>query len=209
LTTDARNLILVRHAETQWNREGRFQGHLDSQVTDEGIAQIQAVARRLQTANVDAVYTSDLGRSILTADRIARAVHAPVFVDARLRERNHGLFEGLTHEFARSRYPELLKQLSHSADDAFAVPFGESRRQLLERALEAIQEAAESRGSGDIVVIGHGALLRVFLNHVLGYPLGSHNSFRILNCSMSRVVYERGRWRVETIGDADHLQVLA
>jgi len=71
-----RTLVLVRHAQTEWNSEGRFQGHLDSPVTEAGVAQIASVAQRLSNEDIDVVYTSDLGRSILTADRIARAAGA-------------------------------------------------------------------------------------------------------------------------------------
>ena len=204
-----RNLILVRHAETLWNREGRFQGHLDSRVTLRGVEQIQAVARRLQDTDVDVVFTSDLGRSILTADRIARAVHAPVVVDVRLRERNHGLFEGLTHELAQERYPELVQQIRAASDSDFAVPSAESKRQLLGRTLEAIEVAVGYPGRANVVVIGHGGLLRVFLNYVLQQPIHARNGYVVRNCSVSAVTYDRGRWHAENIGDAHHLDGLA
>ena len=202
---EIRKLILVRHAETQWNREGRFQGHLDSRVTERGIEQIQAVAERLRSVEVDAVYTSDLGRSILTADRIARAVHAPVVVDVRLRERSHGLFEGLTRDMANERYPELVQQYRNATGPDVAPPLGESKRQLLDRALGAMHDAAGHSGNADVVVIGHGALLRVFLNFVLQQPLNAQNGYVVSNCSVSVVSHRSGVWQAEYIGDVDHL----
>ena len=204
-----RELILVRHAQTQWNSEHRFQGHLDSPVTGEGVAQIEAVARRLAGARIDGVYTSDLGRSLLTADRIARAAHARVTVDVRLRERNHGLFEGLTPDLALQRYPDLVEQARASTDPDFAVPFAESKRQLLNRVLPALVEAAESPGNGSVVVIGHGGLLSVFLNYAADLPLAARNGNVVRNCSISVVEYAQGDWRPKAIGDSDHLPVLA
>lgn len=204
-----RDLILVRHAQTIWNSEGRYQGHLDSPVTAEGRDQIEAVAGRLAGVGVRAVYTSDLGRSLLTADRIARVAHAPVIVDVRLRERNHGLFEGLTKDLALSRYPELVHQVRTTQDPDFAIPFAESKQRLLERVLPVMHEAAQLPGDGAVVVIGHGGMLSAFLNYVADLPVTARNGNVVRNCSISVVAYANGRWRAKSIGDADHLPVLA
>ena len=202
-----RSLILVRHAKTEWNSEGRFQGHLDSPVTAEGMAQIEAVARRLAREDIDAVYTSDLGRSIITADRIARAAHAPVKVDVRLRERNHGLFEGLTPNIAERRHPELVAQVKENRDPDFAIPLAESRTGILARILPAMVEAMESPGHGSVVVVGHGGIINVFLNHASDQPLMSRTV--VPNCSVSVIEYSFGKWRPVTIGDAAHLELPA
>ena len=205
----SKKLILVRHAQTVWNQEGRFQGHLDSRVTDEGKAQIDAVARRLQNDDIDVVYTSDLGRSILTADRIARLAHAPVVVDVRLRERNHGLFEGLTKEITQRRYPELVEQWRTNDDGYFAIANAESKQQLLDRILPLMLEAAQRPGDGSVVVIGHGGMLNVFFNHVENRPVAHRNGRVVRNCSVSVMEYACGRWNVESLGDTTHLPVLA
>ena len=202
-----RNLILVRHAKTEWNSEGRFQGHLDSPVTAEGMVQIEAVARRLVDEDIDAVYTSDLGRSIITADRIARAAHAPVKVDVRLRERNHGLFEGLTPYIAERRHPELVALVKQNRDPDFAIPLAESRTEILARMLPAMVEAMESPGRGSVVVVGHGGIINVFLNHASDQPLMSRTV--VPNCSISVIEYSFGKWRPITIGDAAHLELPA
>lgn len=207
--TKVRKLILVRHAQTEWNRQGRFQGQLDSPVTSEGVAQIEAVAKMLRTANIDAVYTSDLGRSILTADRIARAVGAPIVVDVRLRERSYGIFEGLTHAAAGYHYPEIVDQLRNSLNSDFSVPGGESKRALLNRVLEGLHDAVRGPGDGAIVAIGHGGSLRVFLNYVSGQPIMARNGYVVRNCSISEVEYADGRWYPKSVGNADHLPVLA
>jgi probable phosphoglycerate mutase len=203
-----RTLLLVRHAQTKWNSEGRFQGHLDSPVTIEGLAQIEAVAQRLAGEDIDTVFTSDLGRSILTADRIARAARVPVKVDVRLRERDHGLFEGLTPAIAQSRHPEWVERSKMNHDPDFAVPSAESKTQILRRMLPAMVDAVEGPGDGSVVVVGHGGIINVFLNYAAGQPLGSRRNV-VPNCSVSVVEYALGEWKPQTIGDSNHLLVLA
>jgi len=205
----SRTLIIVRHARTIWNEQGRFQGHLDSPVTEYGRLQIAAAAERLSHRQIDAVYTSDLGRSLLTADRVARAVHAPVIVDARLRERSFGIFEGLTHEYAKQRYPVLVEQVRTSTDPEFAVPRGENKLQLHTRVMPAMANALVHPGSGDVVIIGHGSLIRVFLNYVTGQALPSRENHIPRNCSISIVDFDCGTWNARIIGDDSHLPVLA
>lgn len=205
----SRTLIVVRHARTQWNEEGRQQGHLDSPVGDYGKLQIAAAADRLRGEPVDAVFTSDLGRSILTADRIARAVNAPIVVDARLREQSFGIFEGLTHEYIRDHYRELHDLDRYSQDPDFTVPGGESKTQVHQRIMPAIYDALRYPGTDKIVLIGHGSFIRVFVNYITGLALPSRDNKIQRNCSISIVQYDDGEWNAELIGDDSHLPVLA
>ncbi len=204
-----RTLILVRHARTQWNEEGRYQGHLDSPVAAYGRLQIASAAKRLQDEAVDAVFTSDLGRSLLTADRIARSVYAPVIVDPRFREQSFGVFEGQTHEYVREHYPEIVEQSRITEDPEFCVPCGESKAQLHRRIMPAVYDALQYPGTDQIVLIGHGSLIRVFLNYVTGLGLPSRDNKIPRNCSISIVKYDHGVWKAELIGDDSHLPVLA
>lgn len=209
LPTIRRTLIIVRHARTEWNEEGRYQGHLDSPVTEYGRQQIAAATERLRGEKIAAVFTSDLGRSVLTADRIARAVHAPVVVDVRLRERSFGIFEGLTHRSADERYPEIVHKMRKVEESDFAVPGGEDKRQVHERVMPAIYGALRYAGAGDIILVGHGSLIRVFLNYVTGQTLPSNENKVPRNCSISIVEYDHGSWEAKIIGDDSHLPVLA
>ena len=103
---DRTRLIVVRHGQTIWNTEGKFQGHLDSQLTPDGISQARGLARRLQNLRFSALYSSDLGRATETVRIIAAATGHGVVLDARLRERNLGVFQGLRSEEIKAAYPE-------------------------------------------------------------------------------------------------------
>ncbi len=209
LDSEATRFILVRHAQTQWNSEGRYQGQQDSPLTREGAAQAEAVAGRLRNVRVDALYASDLGRCLATAGYIERAVGLSVRTDARLRERNHGVFEGLTSVEARQRYPEVYQQHKSETGADYILPGGESRRQVLARALAAMQELAERHPRQQVAVVGHTGFLYIYLNHLLGAPMDSRNAFVIRNCSISVVSAWAARWQVETLGDVCHLGIFA
>src|SRR5438477_4218649 len=88
----ATQIIIVRHGETTWNLEGRHQGHLDSPLTKRGVAQAEALAARLGNEEFAALYSSDLGRALATAEIIGTRCGKSVVIDARLRERNLGIF---------------------------------------------------------------------------------------------------------------------
>ena len=99
-------LIAIRHGETEWNAQGREMGQLDSALTERGIQQARLVAGRLNQAVFHALYSSDLGRAIQTAEIIAAKCQKQVQLDAGLRERHMGIFQGLTLAEMRERFPK-------------------------------------------------------------------------------------------------------
>jgi 2,3-bisphosphoglycerate-dependent phosphoglycerate mutase len=202
-------LILVRHAETEWNREGRFQGQQDSPLTERGAAQAQAVAKRLRNLTFTALYSSDQGRSIVTAGYIQAATGQPIVRDARLRERAYGVFEGATREEAADRHPEVYETYmrSHSAD--FRLPGGESRHELLTRGRAALQEIMQQHAGETVVIVTHGGFLSSILAYVIGVPQDLRPGFVVINGSVSVVVRDPARWYVESLGDTCHLQLAA
>src|SRR5437899_11865837 len=99
-------VIIVRHGQTQWNLKLIRQGHLDSPLTERGIAQAKALGQRLAQEKFSALYSSDLGRAVQTAEMIANATGHNIITDARLRERHLGIFQGLNGDEIRERFPE-------------------------------------------------------------------------------------------------------
>jgi probable phosphoglycerate mutase len=209
LDSNVTRLLLVRHSETQWNREGRYQGQQDSPVTPEGLAQAEAVAGRLRSVHIDALYASDLGRCITTARAIERATGAPLQVDERLRERNHGLFEGLTKAEVKQRYPEAYAAYRGPQGSDYVLPGGESRRQVYQRAVAVMEDLAARRRGEQIAVVGHAGFFYVFFNYVMSVPIDVRNVFVIRNCSLSVLSVDGKRWRVESLGDVCHLGIFA
>ncbi len=100
------SLIVIRHGETEWNRERRMQGTTDTRLSDLGRVQAHALGRRLKERGFTALYSSDLSRARDTAQAIAQHTGRNLVIDPRLQERRFGIFEGLLAAEIRARYPD-------------------------------------------------------------------------------------------------------
>lgn len=152
----ATTVALVRHGETDWNRERRIQGSTDIPMNDRGRAQSRATAERLAASRWDAVVTSPLSRSVETAAIIARRLRLadPAHVEA-LAERRHGALEGLTTDERRRL-------------EAGAVPIEglESRVSVVSRAVPALLGIAARHPGGAVVAVTHGGVIQSLLLHL-------------------------------------------
>src|SRR5690349_16626448 len=117
----ATRFIVVRHGETEWNVEQRIQGAGNSPLTARGLAQADAIGERLARESFDVLVSSDLGRALQTAGRIAARTGHAVVPDARLRERNFGIGEGLTYAEIDARYPGAFSR-TQQMDPDYRVP---------------------------------------------------------------------------------------
>lgn len=198
-------LILLRHGETEWNTQGRLQGHLDSQLSARGLRQADALAARLASDSFHALYCSDLGRAQETARRIAARTSHPVLQDMRLRERGLGILEGLTRQEASQRHPEVFAEYAAGGPD-FVIPGGESASQRLRHAIECLEELGARHAGARIVVVTHGGVLGSLFRHCLGIPPSAPRTFSVLNASWSQFDYHAGTFRLVTWGDVNHLR---
>ena len=197
-------VVLIRHGETEWNREGRIQGyHADSPLTASGHAQAHLLAERLASEAFDALHSSDAGRTRQTATPICAATGLEVVYDATLRERNYGLFEGRTYREVEREYPEAFQKF-RTRDPYYVPPNGESAVQFRDRVVAALERIAEG-AAGGVAVITHGGVLGMMYRHVTGTPLDSKRSYSLHNASINRFLYSDKRWSIEIWGDIAHL----
>lgn len=201
----ATRILLLRHGETAWNIEDRYQGQADSPLTPAGQAQAAALAVRLARGRLDVLYSSDLGRARATAWHLTQATGAIPVLDARLRERALGVFQGLTRREAEERFPEPYRRL-RSGDPDYAVPEGESPRQHLERTVACLNDLAGRHPGETVAVVTHGGAVTLFLRHVLELPLVGPRRFSRANASWNSFLHQAGRWQLETWGDVSHLE---
>lgn len=199
--------ILVRHAETTWNLESRYQGQLDSPLTERGLRQAEALAGRLRQIDFDHLYASDLGRAVHTAEKISAASGHPVRFDPRLRERHFGIFHGLQKPDIPANYPKEYRAYT-SGDPDYVPPQGESLQQLHDRSLACLEELAQRHAGQRLVLVTHGGILGALVKHVLGLPVAAPRPFDLINASLSILVAKKDRWVVTTLGDVAHLQRL-
>lgn len=197
--------IIVRHGETEWNIQGIRQGHLDSPLTAKGLAQAQALAARFRPDSYEAVYSSDLGRAYETAKTIARHTGHEVVVDSRLRERNLGIFQGLTSEAIRENYPEEYAIHRNNGPD-YVIPSGESFREQVTRNISCLEELAGKHAGESILIVTHGGVLSGLFRYALSIPLEAPRRFIFKNACVNVFNYDQDHWMLETWGDLSHLE---
>ena len=187
-------LLLVRHGETDWNRERRFQGHADPPLNEEGREQARELARRLAGEDIAAVYTSDLLRALETAEILATALDAEVVALRELREIDVGNWQGLTWPEIEERHPDGAARWHR---DGHGWDSGETYEQLGDRIVAALREIASNHPAQRIVVVGHGGTVRATRAFVEGVSVteSRQRSAAIGNCEVFRVVTEDGTWR--------------
>jgi alpha-ribazole phosphatase len=159
-------LILVRHGETLWAKENRYQGHKDVELSEEGRKQVKLLARRLAKEKITAIYSSDLQRASETAKAIAKLHHREVKETPLLREISFGDWEGLKFEEIEARDEELVKKWKNDLAN-FRPPQGESLPELKARAEKFLQEILKIHKEENIIVVSHGGFIRIILCSLL------------------------------------------
>lgn len=198
------SLIVIRHGETEWNRERRMQGHTDTPLSAAGAAQAAALARRLAGLPLAALYSSDLRRARDTAAVIARGTGNAVLTDARLRERSFGIFEGLTYPEMQALYPEEFARFE-SRDPDYAMPGGESAREFQARCMRCLAEIAVRHAGSTVAVVTHGLVLDALYRAAAGLGPEERRPVPLLNASLNFFGYAAGGWRLVLWGDVSHL----
>ncbi|MBF8187780.1 histidine phosphatase family protein [Nonomuraea sp. K274] len=186
----SRRIVCLRHGQTLWNVERRFQGHSDIPLDETGVAQAARAASLLASLRPTMIVSSDLQRANDTALALARIVGLDVAVDKDFRERGGGQWEGLTREQIAARWPEEFV--------AWEAPDGEPVGEVAVRVAAAMRRwAARLDDDGLLVVASHGAALRLGICELLGLPeqlwpaLGG-----LSNCSWSVLQEGRKGWRL-------------
>jgi 2,3-bisphosphoglycerate-dependent phosphoglycerate mutase len=201
-------LILIRHGETEWNREGRIQGHLDSALTVEGIEQARACAQRLRDEHFDQTVASDLPRVRHTAELLLEQRDVPIRFDAALRERSYGIGEGLTYAEMDAQHPEFFSRI-RTTDPDYAVEGSESRRQFHARITTALRAIASQHAGQRVLVVTHGGVLGVVYRWLNGMHISSPHKVEIPNVAYNRVSMTGSgpdeRWQLDVWADTTHL----
>lgn len=159
-----RPFIFVRHGQTDWNVEGRIQGHTDVPLNAEGIRQAGAICQTLLADHVDYVISSPLTRALKTAAYIAETHQRPIHIDNRLKERSFGSFEG---NLWRQKMLDHGLQL-HEPMDPILPPDAEQWPDLMARALDVTADWLTRHPKSKLVFIGHGALFRALVEALTG-----------------------------------------
>jgi broad specificity phosphatase PhoE len=185
-------LYLARHAESDWNAEQRFQGHVDRPLTERGRAQAAALAERLSEIALQAVYSSPLRRAFETAEAVATPKRLRPVAHPDLREVDVGAWAGLSRAEVAERFPQAFRRW---VDGGEGWEDGETYRQMSVRVLRVVREIAERHPNGSVLVVSHGGPIRAVVAAAAEMDVHAYRRLHRVedNAGLSRVAVEGGR----------------
>lgn len=201
------NLYLVRHGETEWNRLKKFQGQLNSDLTDIGIEQAKALGKYLEKENIDFdfVYSSPQERAYNTAKLIKEDFQ--IITDSRLMEMAFGKWEGMDVDLIKEESAENFHNFFNSSDEYDHRPHeAESFESLEARIRLFLDEIKEKYKGKNVLVVSHGITLKVFVKIIKNQNLKEFSeSGGIFNTSLSLISYDK-KWDIKYLSKLDHLE---
>jgi alpha-ribazole phosphatase len=202
---DLTKIILIRHGETEWNKNSRCMGHTNIELSPEGERQAHALAKRMKGMKLSAIYASDLDRAFRTAEIIAREHGLTVQKKELLRELNFGEWEGLTYaqveEKDRQRLQAWMKDIANAAP-----PGGEAFSNLKERALAALQEIVQVHPEETVAVVSHGGTIKTILCSIVDAPLRHNWRFQQDNGAINILEFYEDGAVICSVNDTCHLR---
>lgn len=197
--------ILIRHGQTEWNREERYRGRADIPLNPTGQEQARRIAAALTGTPIAAVYASPLQRCMQTAEPIARPHHLAVQPLEGLLDIHFGQWQGLTPAEAAQMYPDL-RHLWDTSPGRVRFPDGESLEDVRLRAMTALAELLERHVGQTVVLVSHKIVCKVILCAILG--LTNDHIWRVEqdNGAISIFQHDHGSWVVLSLNDTCHLR---
>jgi len=179
----------VRHGETIWNRERRYQGQSDIPLTGEGRTQARILSERLKNEKIDVIYASDLSRTIETAEIIAKYHGLKVLTAPLMRELSFGIWEGMTYDEIIQKWPQEYKEWQADPYNK-KPPEGETLSELCQRASKFLMETAKKHPESRILVVSHAGPIRAVLSVLLNLKKDFFWKFKISNTSLTIIEYD-------------------
>jgi alpha-ribazole phosphatase len=179
-------IYLIRHGETEDSDSRRYKGHIDVPLSDNGIAQVRKLSGYMAenssklfkgiSNGLDAVYCSGLSRAVKSAEIISEPFSLKPVIDNGLKERNFGVWEGMTFDEIREKWPDAFNAWAENPVK-FSPTEGESTLDVRDRAMKAFNKIVSKYTGDSIAIVAHGGINRVILCELLGISL--ENIFRI------------------------------
>jgi alpha-ribazole phosphatase/probable phosphoglycerate mutase len=178
------NVYLLRHGETAWNADhNRYCGRTDLPLNDKGKNQALSVAVVLNPLHFEAIYSSTLQRAYQTA--VIAGNGQPVQTDDRLMEADFGQWEGKTREEFIAADPALWEQWNNNPLQTKAGATGETAEQVIARVNDFFDQALQKHPHGNILVVAHNTVNRLYLVNKLGMPVKDYRKLFLNNCAIS------------------------
>ena len=198
-------LLLVRHGTTEFNSARRFLGYSDIELSADGYRQVEQLRDHLANEKIDAVYSSDLRRTLVTAEVISAGHKADIVACPELREVNYGACEGLTFQEIGSRYPDVAEKCVNFTLE-LKFPDGESFETFIERTGKFLDRLNKHAPSETILIVSHNGPLKVLVCRLLGIDMEHWWQIRIDIASLSIVETSPRGAIVSRLNDTSHLE---
>ncbi len=198
-------VLLIRHGETPWNRDRRWQGHADIPLSAEGVEQAARLAGHLgKGAPVRALYTSDLQRAHATAAAIGKALGLDPIVDPAWREMEVGSWTGLSREEIKERFAEEWKRIAGGEDVRRGG--GETFAEFSARIVAALGRTRDAHSQDTVAVVTHGGVIRAALLYALELPFSRLREVAAVeNTAVSELLAGSNGWEVVRRNEVTHL----
>lgn len=197
-------IFFIRHGQTLWNKEFKYQGHSDTELSTEGVEQAERVAQRLKREPFSAIYSSDLSRALVTAKKVADQHSLPVVSMGEFREVCFGEWEGLKYDQIYAGWSKEIEAFFRSPSKV-EIPGGESFEAVKQRTDRALEELCKRHDGECIAVVSHGGAIRTMLCSALGIHLDSLWCFRQDNTAVNIVEYEERHNIIRLVNDVNHI----
>lgn len=197
-------IYLIRHGESEWNREGLFQGSSDPPLSQRGLLEARSIAQRFKNQSLEAIYSSGLIRAYETAKAIG--YYHPLTIQRMkgLNERMMGVWEGLKRETIIERYRKTYRLWQEKREEAL-IPGGEPYEEFTDRVQRAFSTIMEREKSGKILIITHEGVIKSILCRIFLLPIQGVKFFRQGNTAVNPLEKKKEEFYLLGLNDRTHL----
>lgn len=202
-----KRLFLVRHGQTPWNAERRYQGITDIPLSEEGIRQARLLAEEFKNTHIDVIYSSPLQRAYDTAKEIAKIKNMDIIVENSFIEIDYGHWEGKTiQELSEMHGDYHLKVLKHAGDDRYPFPGEGSFKNALNRIIPDLDRIMKEDEGKSVMIVAHGGILKLITIYLLGLDVGFYPRFWMDNTGINIFDERFGELTLIRLNDKTHLR---
>jgi broad specificity phosphatase PhoE len=198
-------LLVVRHAQTTSNVNGRYMGWLDEDLNDEGVMQATRLSRRLSRRPIAAVFSSPLKRASRTAELLAHPHRVPVQQLHDLGEIRIGAWEGMFAREIEAKFPELWRTW-RTDPSTVQMPAGESLSQVSQRAIVALKDMLRENQGRQVLAVTHDVVVRILVSYCLNVSTAIYRRLEAANSSLTVIQCVNGTYRLRLLNDTAHLE---
>lgn len=198
---------LIRHGETDWNKERRMQGRVERPLNIYGLRQAHSCSKYLSKFKIDAIYSSSQLRAVQTAEIISAKSNLEVIKSKEIQEINLGTWEGSTWQQISANNSEIFS-LFEQGKDLSKIYKGESWEEVQKRSLNFIYSLRE-KNQNEILIVTHSGVIKCLICAVLNLGISERNNFEIANLSISSIKYlrESSKWKLESLNENNYLKL--